>query len=189
MGAGAQLIPVPVDKEGMDIAAGVAQRATARMAYVTPSHQYPLGVVMSLPRRLALLEWARSANAWVLEDDYDSEFRYTGRPLAALQGLDPAGRTIYIGTLSKALFPALRMGYMVVPPDLVDSFIAARVMADLHQPTFEQVVLTDFIAEGHFVRHIRRMRELYAQRQVTLVEAAQELAGWLKSNHVRRVCI
>jgi GntR family transcriptional regulator / MocR family aminotransferase len=180
LGAGAHLIPVPVDKEGMDINAGVARCATARMAYVTPSHQYPLGVTMSLSRRLALLEWARRTRAWVLEDDYDSEFRYKGRPLAALQGLDTAERVIYMGTFSKVLFPALRLGYLVVPSDLVDGFVAARTMIDLHPPIFEQVILTDFLDEGHFGRHIRRMRELYADRQAVLVSAAaQELAGLL----------
>jgi GntR family transcriptional regulator/MocR family aminotransferase len=180
LGAGAHLIPVPVDKEGMDIIAGMARSATARMAYVTPSHQYPLGVTMSLARRLALLEWARRTKAWILEDDYDSEFRYKGRPLSALQGLDTSGHVIYIGTFSKVLFPALRLGYMVVPPDLVDGFIAARTMIDLHPPTLGQVILTDFLTEGHFGRHIRRMRELYAGRQAALVSAAaQELTGLL----------
>jgi GntR family transcriptional regulator / MocR family aminotransferase len=180
LGAGAHLIPVPVDKEGMDIIAGMARSATARMAYVTPSHQYPLGVTMSLARRLALLEWARRTKAWILEDDYDSEFRYKGRPLSALQGLDTSGHVIYIGTFSKVLFPALRLGYMVVPPDLVDGFIAARTMIDLHPPTLGQVILTDFLTEGHFGRHIRRMRELYAGRQAALVSAAAlELTGLL----------
>jgi GntR family transcriptional regulator/MocR family aminotransferase len=180
LGAGAYLRPVPVDKEGMAINAGMARGTVARMAYVTPSHQYPLGVTMSLKRRLALLEWARRVEAWVLEDDYDSEFRYKGRPLAALQGLDTSGRVIYIGTFSKVLFPALRIGYLIVPPDLVDAFVAARTMIDLHPPAFVQVVLTDFLGEGHFERHIRRMRELYAQRQAALVSAAeQELTGLL----------
>jgi GntR family transcriptional regulator / MocR family aminotransferase len=153
------------------------------MAYVTPSHQYPLGVTMSLARRLALLEWARRAKAWILEDDYDSEFRYKGRPLAALQGLDTSGRVIYIGTFSKVLFPALRVGYMVVPPDLVDGFVSARTTIDLHPPTLGQVILTDFLDEGHFGRHIRRMRELYAARQAALVSAVeQELKGLIEVN-------
>ncbi|HEY6286365.1 MAG TPA: PLP-dependent aminotransferase family protein, partial [Ktedonobacteraceae bacterium] len=135
---------------------------------------------MSLARRLALLEWARRAKAWILEDDYDSEFRYKGRPLAALQGLDASGRVIYIGSFSKVLFPALRVGYMVVPPDLVDGFVSARTTIDLHPPTLGQVILTDFLNEGHFGRHIRRMRELYGTRQAALVSAAaQELTGLL----------
>ena len=180
LGAGAHLIPVPVDKEGMHITSEMVRSATARMAYVTPSHQYPLGVTMSLARRLALLEWARRAKAWILEDDYDSEFRYKGRPLAALQGLDTSGRVIYIGTFSKVLFPALRVGYMVVPPDLVDGFVSARTTIDLHPPTLGQVILTDFLDEGHFGRHIRRMRELYTGRQAALVSAVeQELKGLL----------
>ena len=173
LGAGAHLIPVPVDEEGMCITPEMVRSATARMAYATPSHQYPLGVTMSLSRRLALLEWARRAHAWILEDDYDSEFRYKGRPLAALQGLDTSGRVIYIGTFSKVLFPALRVGYMVVPLDLVDGFVAARTTIDLHPPTLGQVILTDFLDEGHFGRHIRRMRELYAIRQAALVSAVE----------------
>jgi GntR family transcriptional regulator/MocR family aminotransferase len=167
----------------MCITPEIVRSTIARMAYVTPSHQYPLGVTMSLSRRLALLEWARRANAWILEDDYDSEFRYKGRPLAALQGLDTSGRVIYIGTFSKVLFPALRVGYMVVPPNLVDGFVAARSTIDLHPPTLGQVILTDFLDEGHFGRHIRRMRELYTVRQAALVSAAEEeLKGLLEVN-------
>jgi GntR family transcriptional regulator / MocR family aminotransferase len=180
LGAGATLVPVPVDGEGLDVAAGKARDPEARLIYVSPSHQYPYGVTMSLPRRLALLEWASRAAAWVLEDDYDSEYRYAGRPLAALQGLDSEGRVIYLGTFSKVLFPALRLGYMVVPPDLVDVFAAARALVDRHSPTLDQAALADFIADGHFARHIRRMRALYAERQAILVEATtHELAGAL----------
>lgn len=180
MSAGARLVPVPVDGEGLDVAAGVAACATARLAYVTPSHQYPLGVTMSLPRRLALLEWARHAGAWVLEDDYDSEYRYTSRPLPAIQGLDTERRTLYVGTLSKVLLPALRLGYVVVPEDLVAAFVNARALLDRHGPTIEQAVLAAFIREGHFARHIRRMRALYAQRQSVLIEAVtRDLRGML----------
>lgn len=180
LGAGAQLIAVPIDQEGLDVATGTAMHADARLAYVSPSHQYPLGITMSLARRLALLEWARRSDAWVLEDDYDSEYRYAGRPLAALQGLDTAQRVIYIGTFSKVLFPALRLGYLVVPPDLVDAFIKGRALSDRHSPTLDQAVLADFIAEGHFARHIRRMRALYEERQAILIEAAKRsLAGLL----------
>ena len=181
-GAGARLVPVPVDGEGLEVEAGVGREPAARLACVTPSHQYPLGVTMSLGRRLELLGWANRSGAWVVEDDYDSEYRYTGRPLESLQGLDSSveGRVIYVGTFSKVLFPALRLGYLVVPPDLVDAFTSARELTDRHPPTAEQAVLADFIAEGHFLRHLRRMRALYAQRQAALVEeAGRELAGLL----------
>jgi GntR family transcriptional regulator/MocR family aminotransferase len=179
-GVGARLVHVPVDAEGLDIAAGRACCASARLAYVTPSHQFPLGMTMSLARRLALLQWASQSGSWVLEDDYDSEYRYVGRPLAALQGLDSAGRVIYLGSFSKVLFMGLRLGYLVVPPDLVDTFVRARMLMDLRPPTLEQAVLTDFIVEGHFGRHLRRMRALYAERQAILVDAVQqELAGLL----------
>jgi GntR family transcriptional regulator/MocR family aminotransferase len=180
-GAGMQIVPVPVDQEGLQVASAIARCPDARMAYITPSHQYPLGVTMSLARRLALLEWARRAGAWVLEDDYDSEYRYGGRPLPALQGLDTANRTVYLGTLSKTLFPSLRLGYVVVPPDLVGAFSAAKALADRHAPSVDQAVLADFIAEGHFGRHVRRTRVLYAERQAAFVEAAaRELAGLLE---------
>lgn len=180
LGAGARLIPVPVDGDGLDVAAGIARCSGARLASVTPSHQFPLGVTMSLSRRLALLDWASRASAWVLEDDYDSEYRYGSRPLAALQGLDRAGRVIYLGTFSKVLFPALRLGYLVVPPDLVTAFTQAHVFTTQHAPILDQAVLADFITEGHFARHIRRMRTLYEQRQRVLVEAAShELDGLL----------
>jgi GntR family transcriptional regulator / MocR family aminotransferase len=179
-GAGARLVPVPVDAEGLDVTAGAARCPDARMIYVSPSHQFPLGITMSLARRLALLEWAAQHNAWVLEDDYDSEYRYAGRPLASLQGLDQRQRVIYIGTFSKVLFAGLRLGYLVVPPDLVDAFTAARALADRHSPLPDQATLADFIAEGHFTRHIRRMRMLYAERQAVLVaEAQRELRGLL----------
>ncbi len=181
LAADVRVVPVPVDGEGLDVAAGVARCPDARLVYVSPSHQYPLGVTMSLKRRLALLEWASRAGAWVLEDDYDSEYRYVGRPLAALQGLDSAGRVIYLGTFSKVLFPALRLGYLVVPPDLVEAFTAARMLADRHSPSMDQAVLAEFLAQGHFARHIRRMRVLYAERQAALVEAARrELGGLLE---------
>jgi GntR family transcriptional regulator/MocR family aminotransferase len=174
-------VPVPVDGDGLDVAAGSARHPNASLVYVTPSHQYPLGVTMGLSRRLALLEWARRADAWIVEDDYDSEFRYAGRPLAALQGLDRDGRVIYLGTFSKALFPALRLGYLVIPPDLVDAFTNARAVIDRQAPTLTQAVVADFLAEGHFVRHIRRMRTLYAGRQETLLRAARrELGGLLE---------
>jgi len=178
---GARLVPVPVDDEGLDVAAGLARCPRARAAYVTPSHQYPLGVTMSASRRLALLDWARRQGAWVLEDDYDSEYRFAGPPIAALQGLDRDARVIYIGTFSKVLFPDLRLGYMVVPADLVARFAAVRLATDIFPPTLPQAVLADFIGEGHFARHLRRMRALYRERRGALVAAlGDELGGALE---------
>ena len=171
--AGANVIPVPVDQEGMSVWAGRKASSRARMACVSPSHQYPLGITMSLARRLELLEWAREANAFVLEDDYDSEYRYTGHPLAALQGLDADGRVIYVGTMSKVMFPGLRLGYMVVPKHLVGAFSAIRRLTDTHPSTLAQPAMAEFISDGSLAAHIRRMRALYAQRQNTLIEAAQ----------------
>ncbi len=203
LAAGAQLAPVPVDEQGLDVLAGIARSPTARVAYVTPSHQYPLGVTMSLPRRRALLQWAQQSGAWVIEDDYDSEYRYAGRPLAALQGLDTDGSVIYIGTFSKVLFPSLRLGYLIVPPQFVEAFVAARALADRHSPTIDQAVLAEFMLEGHFTRHIRRMRALYASRRDALMAAAQHelhgllsvapteagmhAVGWLAEGHDDRV--
>ncbi len=175
--AGAQIVPVPVDHEGLHVEAGIALRPDARMAYVTPSHQYPMGVTMSLTRRLALIDWAKRANAWIVEDDYDSEYRYRGRPLSSLQGLDDANHVLYIGTFSKVLFPALRIGYLVVPEVLVDGFRAVLRTMQHHLPGIEQAVLTDFIVEGHFARHIRQMRQLYAERQQFLLESVRQELG------------
>ena len=172
--AEARLVPVPIDDEGIDVAAGAKAEPNARLAYVSPSHQYPLGVTLSLARRLALLEWASRSGAWLVEDDYDSEFRYSGRPLAAMQGLDEEGRVIYLGTFSKVLFPSLRMGYMVVPEDMADAFSSARALVGWCSPVIDQSVVAEFIEEGHFARHIRRMRALYAERQAALVAAACE---------------
>ena len=178
--AGARLIPVPVDDEGLDVERGAALAKDARLVYVTPSHQFPLSVTMSLTRRLILLEHAARHGLWVLEDDYDSEYQYSGRPLTALHGLDRAGRVIYVGSFSKVLFPAVRIGYLVLPPDLVEPFVTARALALGHGSLIEQAVVADFIAEGHFTRHLRRMRGLYAERHAALVEAAsRDLAGRL----------
>ena len=171
--AGIHCVAVPVDTEGLSVVQGELSAPRARMAYVSPSHQYPLGVTMSLARRMALLAWARRRSAWIAEDDYDSEFRYAGRPLAALQGLDTTGRVIYMGTFSKVLFPALRLGYMVVPGGIVDAFAAARALADRHPPGPSQALVAEFLTEGHFARHIRRMRTLYAERQAALLSAAR----------------
>jgi GntR family transcriptional regulator/MocR family aminotransferase len=167
-----------------------------RLAYVTPAHQFPLGIGMSLPRRLSLLEWARSAGALVFEDDYDAEYRYAGRPAPALQGLDRHGVVCFSGTFSKVLFPSLRLGYLVVPPDLVDRLAAAKSVVSRHVSVLDQAVLRDFIADGHFGRHVRRMREVYASRlgvllsetrarlggllEVSEVEAGLQTVGWLR---------
>ncbi|WP_431302635.1 PLP-dependent aminotransferase family protein [Sediminicoccus sp. BL-A-41-H5] len=175
--AGARIIPVPVDGQGMMVGAGVSAAPRARLAYVTPSSQYPLGVTLSMARRMELLAWARASGAWVIEDDYDSEFRYAGRPLASLQGVDEAGRVIYIGTFSKVLFPGLRLGYAVLPPELLQPVLAARLLADWHPATLQEGVVTDFLAEGHFAPHLRRMRQRYRAARDTLVEALQRECG------------
>ena len=175
LGAGAHIVPVPVDGEGMVVDIGIQRAPQARLVYLTPSHQFPLGVTMSLSRRLALLDWAKRANAYLLEDDYDSEFRFGTRPLATLHGLDDAERVIYMGTFSKVLFPSLRIGYLILPSALVDPFLKVRRLIDIHSPLLEQAVLADFMLEGHFTRHLRRMRTLYAERRNTLLEAAREL--------------
>ncbi|HEX6966406.1 MAG TPA: PLP-dependent aminotransferase family protein [Gemmatimonadaceae bacterium] len=171
--AGAELVPVPVDDEGIDVTVLGAwsrrRRPSVRAVYVTPSHQYPLGIAMSAARRLALLEWAVRHEAWVLEDDYDSEYRYVSRPLAALQGMDVHERVIYIGTFSKVLFPALRVGYLVVPSALRDRFVEAREALDLFSPTLYQLALADFLRDGHFARHLRRMRAVYLRRREALL--------------------
>jgi GntR family transcriptional regulator/MocR family aminotransferase len=175
LGSGAKLIPVPVDHEGLVVEAGIARGPQAHLVYLTPSHQFPLGVTLSLARRIALLDWARRADAYILEDDYDSEYHYTRRPLPALQGLDNDGRVIYIGTFSKVLFPALRLGYLILPPHLIDAFRTVRNLVDTQPPMLEQAVLADFIVDGHFTRHLRKMRSLYAERRAALLEAAREI--------------
>lgn len=175
--AGCRVIPVPVDREGMDVTAGIKLCRKARAAYVAPSHQYPLGATMSASRRLQLLDWAQRSGSWVIEDDYDSEYRYGSMPIASLQGLDSNSRVVYIGTFSKVLFPSLRMGYVVIPPDLVDRFIIVRQALDLTPPHLYQAVLTDFIREGHFARHIRRLRLVYGERRTALVNSIREELG------------
>jgi GntR family transcriptional regulator/MocR family aminotransferase len=175
--AGARIVPVPVDDDGLDVGAGIRRARDARLAYVTPSHQFPLGVVMSLNRRLALLKWASAAEAWVVEDDYDSEFRYGARPVPCLHGMDVDARVIYMSTFSKTLFPTLRLGFLVLPPDLVDRFVAARRALDLQPPVLNQAVLAEFIAEGHFERHVRRMRAVYRERLEGVMAAAARYCG------------
>lgn len=152
---------------------------TARLAYVTPSHQCPAGTTMSVERRLALLDWASRANAWILEDDYDSEFRYAGCPLTALQGLDVAGRVLYIGTFNKTVFPALRIAYLVLPPGLVEAALAVRTLGAQHVPTIDQGILADFLAEGHYARHVRAMQVVCRSRRGALLEAAEREASGL----------
>lgn len=171
---GAREVPVPVDAEGLQVAVGRDREPRARLAYVTPSHQYPLGVTLSLSRRLELLRWARETDAWIVEDDYDSEYRFAGRPLASLAGLDGGRHVIYLGTLSKVLFPALRLGFLVVPREHVDAFVGARYASDRHTSVLEQAVVADFFEEGHFARHVCRMRILYAARQKRLSAAVAE---------------
>jgi len=175
--AGCELCPVPVDNDGMEVEKGMERYRKARAAFVTPSHQYPLGSTMSASRRLQLLNWAQSSGAWIVEDDYDSEYRYESQPVASLQGLDANARVIYIGTFSKVLFASLRIGYIVVPPDLVDRFAAVRFAMDIFPPYLYQEVLTDFMRMGHFGRHIRRMRQLYAERRTVLVNCLKEEFG------------
>ena len=175
LSAGCRLVPVPVDTEGLDVSAGIRRSRKARAAYVTPSHQYPLGVTMSAARRLQLLNWAHSSGSWIIEDDYDSEYRYESMPIASLQGLDRNSRVIYIGTFSKVLFPSLRIGYIVIPPDLVEPFIKVRFAMDIFPSYLYQEVLTEFINEGHFARHLRKMRTLYGQRRAALIQSLQDI--------------
>jgi GntR family transcriptional regulator/MocR family aminotransferase len=171
--AGAEIVPVRVDEYGIDVEAGERLAPNARLAFVTPSSQMPLARVLAPARRAALLAWAARRRAWIFEDDYGGEFRYATAPLPAVQGLDRAGTVLYSGTFSKVLFPALRLGYLVVPPALVEAFAAAKRCADLHSPQLTQAVLADFIEAGHFERHLRRLRRLYDERQRGLVEAAR----------------
>jgi GntR family transcriptional regulator/MocR family aminotransferase len=177
--AGARVIPVPVDGEGLVVSEGRRRASDARLAFVTPSRQLPLGMALSPARRAELLEWA-SGDGWIVEDDYDSDFRYAGQPVSALQGLDRHGCVLYVGTFSKVMFPAMRLGYVVVPESLVDQFAAARHFADYHSPYLEQAVMADFMVEGHFDRHIRRMRAVYQARKEVLLDAMRrELADEL----------
>lgn len=168
--AGLKLAPIRVGRDGLRVDLLVRKPLQAKLVYVTPSHQFPLGVVLSLANRLHLLDWAAQNDAWILEDDFDSEYRYGSQPIPALQGLDANGRVIYIGTFSKVLFATLRLGYLIVPEDLLDMFVAARWVADRGSPLVEQAALADFISEGHFASHIRRMRALYMKRRSVMIE-------------------
>jgi GntR family transcriptional regulator/MocR family aminotransferase len=175
--AGARIVPVPVDAEGVDVAAGIARAGNARMAVVTPSHQAPMGVALSLPRRLTLLAWAADAGAWIVEDDYDGEFRYAGHPLPALKSLDRRDRVLYAGSFSKVLFPGLRLGYLVVPPAEAARFATACKTLNAGGLSLEQSVVADFMTQGHFGRHLKRMRGLYAARRAALADALLKRFG------------
>lgn len=175
--AGAELVPAKVDDSGIQVPKLVANRRADRLAYVTPSHQFPTGVVMPVARRLELLAWAAHHNAFIVEDDYDSEYRYDGPPLQALAGLDREGRVIYVGTFSKILFPALRLGYLVLPESLVEPIAAAKAIGDTGTSALEQLTLADFLADGHFDRHLRRTNISNAARRNALVDAVRKEFG------------
>lgn len=192
---GAHIHHVSLDDEGIEVRR--MPRSRVRLVYVTPGHQFPVGVTMSLARRFALIEWASKSGALIFEDDYDCEYRYSGRPIPALQGLDKRGVVLYAGTFSKTLFPSLRLGYMVVPDVLIDRVEAMKSITSRHAPVLEQAVLHSFVAEGHFLRHVRRMRSVYAERlavlleearakldgvlTITGIEAGLQTAGWLSA--------
>lgn len=172
--AAGTIVPVPVDDQGLVVSSrGRKARPAPQLVYVTPSHQCPLGITMSLSRRLELLELASRSGAWILEDDYDSEYRYFSRPIASLQGLDANGRVVYVGTFSKTLLPALRLGYLILPDPLIDTFLRARAAMDRQQASIEQAVLADFIGQGYLERHIRQTRHRYHERQQALVDAVR----------------
>jgi GntR family transcriptional regulator/MocR family aminotransferase len=175
--AGATLVPSPVDDSGLTVPKPAPRGRAPRLAYVTPSHQFPTGVVMPLGRRLELLDWAARSDAFIVEDDYDSEYRYQGRPLQALAGLDGGGRVLYVGTFSKLLFPALRLGYVLAPENVHGPLAAAKALADTGTAMLEQLTLADFLREGHYERHLRRSREKNARRRAALLEALAEHFG------------
>jgi GntR family transcriptional regulator / MocR family aminotransferase len=180
---GAKVSALGLDNEGIQLRAPGLREA--RLVYVTPGHQFPLGISLSLPRRLQLLEWARKSGALIFEDDYDSEYRYSGRPVPALQGLDRSGSVLFAGSFSKVLFPSLRLGYLVIPHDLVDYFAATKSITTRHAQLLDQAILCDFITEGHFGRHLRRMRGVYTERLSVLLQGAREkLAGLLEISDV-----
>ena len=175
--ARATIVPVGIDEDGLIVSEGVARAPGAKLAFVTPSRQLPLGVTMSLSRRLELLAWAARSGSWIIEDDYDSEFRFASRPVPALQGLDEAGAVIYVGTFSKVMFPALRLAYIVLPESLCEAMLTVRTFSSFHCSYLEQAALADFMHQGHFERHIRRMRTVYAHRARILVDALRAELG------------
>ncbi len=178
LSADVNIFPTPVDREGIDVEFAEKNYPKPDIIYTTPSHQFPLGSTMSITRRLKLLEYANNNSAWIIEDDYDSEFRYIGIPLPSLQGMDKYKRVIYIGTFSKVLFPGLRLGYLVLPsPDLVNPFAVVKSIIDRQSPIFEQIVLAKFIEEGYFTRHIRKMRMIYKERQEFLIDELKVHTG------------
>ena len=174
--AGATVVPRPVDEEGI-VLARPPRNASPKIVYVTPSHQFPLGMTMSLARRKALIEFAHARDAYVFEDDHNSEFRFTGPPLPCLQGLDDCGRVIYAGTMSKILYPSLRLGYILAPQKLVEPMIKIRAVMDQHSPAIDQATLARFLTEGHFLSHIKRMRKLYAERREFFIEYFNQSLG------------
>ena len=173
---GAKIVPRPIDREGLVIGK-CSRQNSPRLILVTPSHQFPLGVTMSLERRRALIEFAESCDGYILEDDYDFEFRFDGPPLPCLQGLDNAGRVIYSGSMSKILYPSLRLGFLIAPPQLVETLVKVRAVMDQHSPAIDQATLARFITEGFFLSHVKRIRELYAQRRVFFVEQFRKWLG------------
>ncbi|NEP19087.1 MAG: PLP-dependent aminotransferase family protein, partial [Leptolyngbya sp. SIO4C1] len=175
--SGAKVVSVGCDRDGLMVNQLKRAEPLPRLVYVTPSHQFPTGALLSLSRRLALLQWAQTAGTLIIEDDYDSEYRYSGRPIPALQGLDMQQSVLYIGTFSKVMFPSLRIGYLVLPPTLVEAFSSAKWLSDRQPPTLTQMALSEFIQLGHLERHIRRMRQIYDRRRQALVEALHHHFG------------
>jgi GntR family transcriptional regulator / MocR family aminotransferase len=179
--AGAAIVPVSVDQDGLNVEEARKLEPRARLVYTTPSNQFPLGVAMSAERRRQLLDWAAQENAWIIEDEYDAEYRYTGPPLPALQSMDGSQCVIYVGTFTKMLFNSLRLGFLVVPGRIADAFAAARTLLDRHPPTLDQAILAEFILDGHFGHHVRSMRRIYADRMTALLKAASHrLDGMLE---------
>src|SRR5260370_13620146 len=184
--ARAKIVPVPVDEQGLSISAAMKICARPRSVYLTPGHQFPLGRTMSLERRMAVLRWASRAGAFIIEDDYDSEYRFEGRRVPALQSLDRTSSVTFVGSFSKLLFPSLRLGYLVLPPSLVDHFLAFRYRTDFRSLGLDQAVLCDFIVGGHLGRHLRKMRDLYASRLAALINNADRyLKVLLESSAVK----
>ncbi len=180
--AGAKIFPSPLDKEGLNVAYSSKKYPSPKLIYTTPSHQFPIGLTMSISSRIQLLQYASKNNSWVIEDDYDSEFRYSGSPLPSLQGMDKNNCVLYLGTFSKVLFPALRLGYLVLPdPQMLEVFVSAKSMMDRQSPMFEQMITAQFLKEGYFTRHIRKMRTLYKERQEYLIsDMKKELGDLIK---------